>query len=209
MFDLLDGLIRDGLDLQIQLWKQPGGPVHLELRDGERTNSLSPHSFAGSWEQVKAKAPEQIRVYLEYKLQAQALADDLAADLQYHLDHAAEPDSIEEIQVNLPDLPVIEARPLVPEPETPPLPPVLPIAVPPEIASSPWAVSVLTALQQKPKSEKDDFLRWVNSKELSEAVAKLPQRLPEAIGEWDGTPQELDPQQVDYARVDGYALKRK
>jgi|SRR5579872_2664995 len=49
--------------------------------------------------------------------------------------------------------------------------------------------------------------RWHESRELKEAAARL-DRLPEAVGDWQGTPQELDPKVVERAGFAGYALRR-
>jgi hypothetical protein len=49
--------------------------------------------------------------------------------------------------------------------------------------------------------------RWHESHELQEAAARL-DRLPLTVGDWQGTPKELDPKAVKIAQFAGYTVRR-
>jgi hypothetical protein len=49
--------------------------------------------------------------------------------------------------------------------------------------------------------------RWLNSRELELAVARLRQ-IPMTVDQWDGTDQELDPRQVARAEMGGYVMRQ-
>lgn len=49
--------------------------------------------------------------------------------------------------------------------------------------------------------------RWRNSDELEQAIARL-DRIPLAIGDWQGQPLELDREQLEQGEIDGYLARR-